>query len=337
MPEAAYDFHLPAQLIAQHPPKRREDARLLCVDDGIHPFSALPRLLRRGDVLVFNTSKVLPARLFGHKDSGGKMEILLERLLDRSTCLTQLGTARAPRQGSTLHTAGGVFVVGARQGAFTTLHAVDVRGRPAAVQPRFVRHGHTPLPPYIRRPAAHTDRRRYQTVYAQQPGSVAAPTAGLHFSKRLLTALSTAGIHSAFLHLHVGAGTFMPLRAGQTTLHSESYAIPAATARAITRAKQQGRRVIAVGTTTLRALEAAAMAPHSVRSGQGETNLFIRPGYAFRIADALITNFHLPKSSLFMLVCAFGGTARLHTAYAQAIAARLRFYSYGDAMLLPAA
>ena len=191
------------------------------------------------------------------------------------------------------------------------------------------------------RPTSAARRRRqtagrYQTVYADQPGSVAAPTAGLHFSKRLLAALPAAGVRTAFLHLHVGAGTFMPLRPGQTTLHSEAYAIPAATARAIAQTKARGSRVVAVGTTTLRALEAAAGASGAVSSGNGETQLFIRPGYAFQIADALITNFHLPKSSLFMLVCAFGGTARLHTAYRQAIAARLRFYSYGDAMLLTA-
>lgn len=336
-PASAYDFTLPPRLIAQHPPKKRDGGRLLNVDDGIHPFAALPALLREGDLLVFNASKVLPARLCGTKASGGKVEMLLERLLGGGDCLVQIGASKPPASGAHIGTAAGAFAVCGREGAFYHLRAIGKNGRAVSAARRFQRHGSTPLPPYIRRRATAADRRRYQTVYADTPGSVAAPTAGLHFSKRLLAALAAAGIGSARLHLHVGAGTFMPLREGQATLHSERYHIGRAAIAAIEKTQKRGGRVVAVGTTTLRALESAADSSGRLKSGAATTSLFIRPGTPFRVADALITNFHLPRSSLFMLVCAFGGSARLQAAYQQAIAADMRFYSYGDAMLLTAA
>ena len=349
----AYDFHLPPALIAQQPPLKRDGGQLLAVGDAhhvgdaIYPFTALPTLLTAGDLLVFNTSKVVPARLFGQKQSGGKIEILLERILGTSDCFVQIRASKTPAIGTLLHTAGGDFIVEQRQDTFYQLRAIGKNGRAVSVRRRFLQHGEIPLPPYIRRAATTADSRRYQTVYARESGSVAAPTAGLHFSKPLLRALAARGIASCQLHLHVAAGTFMPLRSStQTTLHSEQYAISAATAEQIRRTKQQGGRVIAVGTTSLRALEAAAnraaCAAHSngqqlLASGSAETDLFIRPGYPFRVADMLITNFHLPRSTLFMLVCAFGGSQRLQAAYQHAIAKQMRFYSYGDAMLLTAA
>ena len=331
---SAYDFCLPPHLIAQYPPKQRDSSRLLVANGDIHPFTALPQLLSADDLLVFNSSKVMPARLYGKKSSGGKVEILLERLLDYSNCLVQIKASRPPRPPAHLHTAGGDFVVCGRQQMFYHLRAVGRNGRDASAGARFRRHGMMPLPPYIRRQPQAADSRRYQTVYAEQPGSVAAPTAGLHFSRRLLAALDSAGIRRTMLQLHIGAGTFTPLQPQQTHLHSEHYQIPPAAAAAIRRAKKNGQRLIAVGTTTLRALEAAACPRRIIRSGAGETNLFIRPGYRFLLTDALITNFHLPRSSLFMLVCAFGGRQRLQAAYRRAIANQLRFYSYGDAMLL---
>ena len=237
-------------------------------------------------------------------------------------------------RGTHLHTAAGGFVVRERHGLFHRLVAVNARGLPVAAKPRFLRAGLPPLPPYIRRQADSSDRRRYQTVYARTAGSVAAPTAGLHLTTGMLSALRAGGIRIARLTLHVGAGTFSPLRAPTETLHSEAYGISARTAGIVNAAKKRGRRIVAVGTTTLRALESAVSDDGLLRPLRAETDLFIRPGFSFRLVDVLFTNFHLPRSSLFVLVCAFAGTARTHACYRHAISRKMRFYSYGDAMLI---
>jgi S-adenosylmethionine:tRNA ribosyltransferase-isomerase len=327
-----FDYPLPAELIAQHPAPERATSRLLRLGrDGVsdHVFTGLPQFLAAGDVLVFNDTRVIKARLLGAKDTGGRVEVLIERVLGPHEAVAQISASHAPRPGGRLRIAGAIDVdVLARTDDLFHLRFVG----DATVLELLEHHGSVPLPPYIRHPAGAEDELRYQTVYARAPGAVAAPTAGLHFDASLLETLRERGIELAFLTLHVGAGTFQPVRVRNLAdhrMHRERYAIPAATAAAVRRARAQGRHVIAVGTTSLRALEASGGA-----AGAGETGLFITPGFAFRVVDRLITNFHLPKSTLLMLVSAFAGIEPIRAAYRHAIAARYRFFSYGDAMLI---
>ena len=333
---ADFDYTLPPGLIAQAPLPERTASRLLVVDGGRledRRFADLPGLLRAGDLLVFNDTRVLHARLHGIKDSGGRVEVLIERPVGRHEALAQVRASHAPWPGSRLRLEGKLEVqVVAREGGFFLLRFPG----PEDLVDLLDRHGKLPLPPYIRRSAEEEDEARYQTVYARDRGSVAAPTAGLHFDEALMSALRTQGVELAWLTLHVGAGTFQPVRVGALVHHRmrrERYVIPSDTVAALAAARARGGRVVAVGTTTLRALEAAAQ-EGEVLAGPGETELFILPGFRFRTADALVTNFHLPKSTLLMLVSAFGGMENLRRAYAHAVAERYRFFSYGDAMFL---
>jgi S-adenosylmethionine:tRNA ribosyltransferase-isomerase len=333
-----FDFALPPELIAQHPASERSASRLLhLVADGRHDrhVRELPQLLRRGDLLVFNDTRVIKARLLGRKASGGKVELLIERLIDDHRALAQLGVSRAPAPGSriVLDDDAGELRVDGRQDAFFELHLL--RGGPWLAL--LERAGRLPLPPYIRHAPDATDDARYQTVFARTPGAVAAPTAGLHFDPALLAALDRAGVDRATLTLHVGAGTFQPVRVQQVQdhrMHAERYRIEPELVARIARARDRGGRVVAVGTTSVRALESAATAGGGIDAGESETCIFITPGYRFRVVDALLTNFHLPQSTLMMLVCAFGGQQRLMDAYRHAVAQRYRFFSYGDAMLI---
>jgi len=332
-----FDFHLPQELIAQAPLATRSASRLLVAKpDGAledRQFSNLPDYLRPGDLLVFNDTRVLHARLYGQKASGGQVEVLIERPVGAHEALAQIRASKSPKPGSrlTLENALDVEVLG-RVGEFFHLRFPDTDDLVVLLE----RHGKLPLPPYIERPADDADESRYQTVYARNPGSVAAPTAGLHFDDALLETLHTQGIHTAWLTLHVGAGTFQPVRVSDLSehrMHRERYVIPEDTIDAINRTRAAGGRVIAVGTTSLRALEGAAQ-KGPLQAGSAETEIFILPGFRFQVADMLVTNFHLPRSTLLMLVSAFAGSARIREAYAHAVASAYRFFSYGDAMLL---
>jgi len=335
---ADFDFDLPDDLIAQFPPAVRGGSRLLHVDAAgtrvDRDFRDLPGLLRANDLLVMNDTRVIKARLFGQKDSGGKVELLVERVTDEFEALAFIRASHAPKPGSTIHLADDVTVeVLARQDDLTRLRF------PRPVLDVLEQFGRLPLPPYIEHTPTADDEARYQTVYANEPGAVAAPTAGLHFDGAMLDALHEAGIRSARVTLHVGAGTFQPVRVddiAEHRMHSERYTIPQATVDAINDTRARGGRVVAVGTTSLRALEAAAATSQAgeLHAGSNETDIFITPGYRFRVVDALITNFHLPKSTLLMLVSAFAGVDVIRAAYAHAIAERYRFFSYGDAMFL---
>ena len=331
---ADFDYLLPPELVAQAPLPQRSASRLLAVDgerrtDG--DFVDLPQWLRAGDLLVLNDSRVLHARLLGRKESGGQVEILVERVLDHCTVLAQLRASKTPQPGSCLRLEDALDVeVLGREGEFYRLRFA---GDAAEL---VERHGRLPLPPYITRAADAPDEERYQTVYAREKGSVAAPTAGLHFDRELLVKLREKGVGLAYVTLHVGAGTFQPVRVSdlaQHRMHTESYVLPQATADAIAATRARGGRVVAVGTTSLRVLESAALGG-AIKVGAGDTALFVTPGFDFRVADLLITNFHLPKSTLLMLVAAFAGMEEIRSAYRHAIAARYRFFSYGDAMLL---
>lgn len=333
-----FDFDLPAELIAQYPPERRGQSRLLHLNgaDG-HVrdlmFPDLVELVRPGDVLVFNDTRVLKARLFGEKSTGGRVELLVERVLDSQLALALIRASHAPQPGSVLTVAGGIEIkVRERRGE---LYLLELIGE-GTVYEMLERYGSLPLPPYITRRPGSEDEARYQTVYAQAPGAVAAPTAGLHFDEDLLGALRARGAELAYLTLHVGAGTFQPVRVNdieQHRMHSEWYRLPAETSHAIARARDRGGRVVAVGTTVLRALESAG-SEGELRAGEGETAIFIRPGFRFRVVDRLLTNFHLPRSTLLMLVCAFAGMDDTLRAYGHAVAQRYRFFSYGDAMFI---
>ncbi len=344
MKRSDFSFDLPDALVAQYPLPERTASRLLCVDPGIDTegpwledrgFGGLPDLLEPGDLLVFNDTRVIPARLFARKPTGGRVEILVERLVDATSLLAQLRVARPPRAGDLLRLDGGdglALRVLAREGRFYRLGPVGGQGLAACLE----RCGHMPLPPYIRRDDETLDRRRYQTVYARNDGAVAAPTAGLHFDEALLERLDERGIGRAFVTLHVGAGTFQPVRVDDLSehrMHSETLSVPPGTCRRVDETRARGGRVVAVGTTAVRALETAA-ASGTLRPYDGETDLFITPGYRFRVVDALITNFHMPETTLFMLVCAFGGRERMLAAYRHAIARGYRFFSYGDAMMI---
>jgi len=328
-----FDYDLPTELVAQHPAPERTASRLLRLSRaGVsdHAFSDLPQFLSAGDVLVFNDTRVVKARLFGVKETGGRIEVLIERVLGANETLAQIRASHPPHPGAHLRLADAVdaTVVGRED----DLYRLRFDGEVLEV---LERHGEVPLPPYITHPPAAEDESRYQTIYARAPGAVAAPTAGLHFDEQLIGRLRAHGVELAFLTLHVGAGTFQPVRTHRIAdhrMHSEHYEIPAATTAALQRARERGRQVIAVGTTSLRALEAAAR-DGEVTAGSGETDLFITPGDRFRVVDRLVTNFHLPKSTLLMLVSAFAGIEPVRAAYRHAIAARYRFFSYGDAML----
>jgi S-adenosylmethionine:tRNA ribosyltransferase-isomerase len=332
---ADFDFDLPAELIAQFPAAERGASRLLHVDasGGLHDrqFRDLPALLRADDLLVMNDTRVIKARLFGRKATGGKVELLVERVSGEFEALAFIRASHAPQPGSRIHLADDVTVdVLARTDDLTLLRF------PQPVLDVLDRFGRLPLPPYIEHAPTAADEARYQTVYANEPGAVAAPTAGLHFDEAMLATLQAQGVRSARVTLHVGAGTFQPVRVDHIAdhrMHSERYTLPPATVDAIAETRERGGRVVAVGTTSLRALESAAR-HGTLHAGSDETDLFITPGYAFRVVDALITNFHLPKSTLLMLVSAFAGVDAIRAAYAHAIAARYRFFSYGDAMFL---
>ena len=359
---ADFDYALPPELVARVPLPRRSASRLLVVDgdrqiDG--HFMDLPQWLRAGDLLVMNDSRVLHARLLGRKESGGQVEVLVERLLDHSVVLAQVRASKPPRPGSRLRLEDALDIeVLGREGDFYRLRfsgdAVEL----------LERYGRMPLPPYIERTAEALDELRYQTVYARASGSVAAPTAGLHFDQDLLANLRKKGVAIAYVTLHVGAGTFQPVRTSclaEHRMHTERFVLPHTTADAIADTRARGGRIVAVGTTSLRVLESAALAgdlkvgagdapsrrdtalsgtkeapcaEESPSAGWRETALFVTPGFEFRVVDVLITNFHLPQSTLLMLVSAFAGLAEIRSAYRHAIADRYRFFSYGDAMLL---
>jgi len=336
MRRSDFHFELPDELIAQAPLPERGGSRLLVLDGESRVlrdrmFADLPSLLRRGDLLVLNDTRVLPARLYAQKPSGGRVELLLERLLGARRALFQLKASHKPKAGSELELPGEARarVIG-RHGALFELEF------DRDLVPFLETHGQVPLPPYIARAASEADRERYQTVFARAPGAVAAPTAGLHFDRARLDALAELGIERGVLTLHVGAGTFAPVRTERIEdheLHAEWLEVSAETCAAVARCRAAGGRVVAVGTTSVRALETAArggaLAPFA-----GDSRLFIYPGFEFRVVDAILTNFHLPESSLLMLVSAFAGREATLAAYAHAVAQRYRFFSYGDAMFV---
>ncbi len=336
-----FDFALPPELIAQQPAAERSGSRLLDgtgaapVDRG---FRDLPALLRAGDLLVFNDTRVIKARLLGAKASGGAVEALVERVLPNHEVLMHLRASKSPKPGSVVRFADAfdADVLG-RAGPQDALFHLRFPADPFAL---LEAHGHVPLPPYITHADTLEDERRYQTVFAANPGAVAAPTAALHFDDALLTELAQRGIARANVTLHVGAGTFQPVRTenlAEHTMHSEWFDVPQATVDAIARTRAAGGRIVAVGTTTLRALESAAVSGGpggTLEAGARDTDIFITPGFTFRVVDVLVTNFHLPKSTLMMLVSAFAGFEHMCALYAHAIDARYRFFSYGDAMLI---
>lgn len=333
-----FDYELPQELIAQAPPAERGAARLLCLDGrtGLladRQFRDILGLVDSGDVIVFNDTRVIKARLRGRKKTGGHVEVMIERIVGPGEVLAQVGANRPPGAGSTLVLEGAtIATVLGREREFFHLR---FEGCPDVLA-LLERHGSVPLPLYIARAADAADAVRYQTVYSRAPGAVAAPTAGLHFDSGLLRLLEERGVKLAYLTLHVGAGTFQPVRTqdlSRHVMHSEWYEVPQASVEAINAARGRGNRVMAVGTTTLRALESAA-ASGKLIAGLGETRLFILPGFRFQVADRLLTNFHLPRSTLLMLVSAFGGMKNIRRAYRHAIEQRYRFYSYGDAMLI---
>lgn len=331
-----FDFDLPEHLIAQHPPAERGGSRLLI---GLSQpfadkrFADLPQYIKRGDLLVFNNTKVIKARLFGQKASGGRIEALIERVLDEHTALAHIRSSKSPKAGTWLHFEGGIAAqMTERVGELFKLQFSGSQN----VYELLEQHGRLPLPPYIERHADSHDDARYQTVYAKHQGAVAAPTAGLHFTESLLTGLQEQGVGFAEVTLHVGAGTFQPVRSeniAEHKMHSEWFDIPSATVDKIAQTKARGGKVWSVGTTSLRALESAACSG-SLKAGQGDTDIFITPGYRFRVADRLITNFHLPKSTLLMLVSAFSGCEHIRELYRYAVGQEYRFFSYGDAMIL---
>ena len=337
MKRTEFNYHLPTELIAQRPLEQRSASRLLCLDrqsGGVsdRQFKDLPSLLSPGDLLVFNNTKVIPARLFGKKTSGGRVEILVERLLNKRECLAQVRASKSPKPGGELVLENGSQLkVLARQDGFFHLQSTGVD-----LMDLLQGLGHMPLPPYIARADNDADRRRYQTVFAESPGAVAAPTAGLHFDRALLDQLSDRGIEYTTVTLHVGAGTFQPVRVDNIEdhqMHAEWLEVSPLACEAINAAKTRGGRVVAVGTTAVRSLETAAqggsLAPYS-----GHSSTFNYPPYRFRVVDASVTNFHLPESTLLMLVSAFAGREKILAAYRHAVEQEYRFFSYGDAMLL---
>jgi len=349
-----FDYQLPEELIAHYPPASRGDSRLLCLNrqsgEVSHTtFQQLPDFLRAGDLLVFNNTRVIPARLFGQKESGGKVEVLLERILSDHEVLAQIRASKTPRKNGILLFPGSLksrtFLSGFAP-AFDMTRAVVLGREGDFFHLRFEcdvpvvefleRAGHMPLPPYIKREDQLADRERYQTVYGRVPGAVAAPTAGLHFDDAMLQRLDDCGVEKAYVTLHVGAGTFQPVRVddvSQHQMHSEWLRVPESVVQQIEDCRQRGGRVIAVGTTSVRSLETAALGG-SLAAFEGETDIFIYPGFQFRVVDAMITNFHLPQSTLLMLVSAFASKEKILGAYEEAVREKYRFFSYGDAMLI---
>ncbi len=331
-----FDYELPEELIAQAPLPDRGSSRLMHLDGATgaisdHRFEDLARFFRKGDLMIFNDTQVIKARLFGVKDSGGKVEIMIDRVLGSDTALAMLRASRTPKPGQAI-----AIDAELRLQVVAREDDLFVLAFPDDVFAILERYGQVPLPPYIERCADLTDEIRYQTVYASQPGAVAAPTAGLHFDKQMMDRLAHLGVEMAFITLHVGSGTFQPVRENNIdrhVMHAEWYCIPDATVRALKQTQSMGGRVCAVGTTSLRALESVA-ANGELVSGSKETRLFIRPGFRFRVVQRLLTNFHLPRSTLLMLVAAFGGLDNVMNAYRHAVEHRYRFFSYGDAMLL---
>ena len=332
-----FDYALPPELIAQHPVAERSASRLLDGSGAVpadRVFRDLPALLSPGDLLVFNDTRVIKARLLGEKATGGAVELLVERVLAGHEVWAHVRASKSPRAGSLLRLAGAfdAEVLG-RAGPDESLYHLRFPAEPLAL---LEAHGHVPLPPYIEREDGADDAERYQTVFASRPGAVAAPTAALHFDAGVLAALDARGVATARVTLHVGAGTFQPVRSeniGEHRMHSEWFEVPAATVDAVAATRARGGRVVAVGTTTLRALESAARGG-SLRPMFGDTDIFITPGFEFRVVDRLLTNFHLPKSTLMMLVSAFAGHAQVMALYRHAVESRYRFFSYGDAMWL---
>jgi S-adenosylmethionine:tRNA ribosyltransferase-isomerase len=339
MRRADFHYELPPELIAQAPHPQRSASRLLCLEGETgtladRQFADLPFLLKSGDLLVFNDTRVVAARLFGTKPSGGRVEIFLERPVAERRAWVQMRASKPIRPGLRINTAGGELrVVGRAADGASDLWEIET---PTEVLAFFEAHGAVPLPPYIERSAEASDRERYQSIFARAPGAVAAPTASLHFDADLVARLDAMDVQRALLTLHVGAGTFQPLRVdhiAEHVMHAERYEVPQSLVDAVATCRARGGRVVAVGTTVARALESAAGQGQLV-AGRGDTRLFITPGYAFRVVDVLITNFHLPESTLLMLVSAFAGREPVLAAYAHAVRERYRFFSYGDAMFI---
>ena len=337
MKRSDFQFDLPPELIAQQPLPRRSDSRLLRLSKSggqLHDghILDLPDLLREGDLLVFNNTRVIPARLYGRKETGGRVEIMLERMVDDSECLAQLRVSKSPREGSIIFLEdGSQMEVTGREGSFFRLRLVG-----GGLGEKLGKLGHMPLPPYIDREDTLEDRERYQTVYARHPGAVAAPTAGLHFDAALLDQIESRGVERVEVTLHVGAGTFQPVRCDDIAdhrMHAERLEVSDRVCEAVERTRSRGGRVIAVGTTAVRSLETAA-AGGTLEPYAGDSRIFIYPGYQFRVIDGLLTNFHLPESTLLMLVCALAGTEQTLAAYQHAVVMAYRFFSYGDAMLI---
>ncbi|OGT84533.1 MAG: tRNA preQ1(34) S-adenosylmethionine ribosyltransferase-isomerase QueA [Gammaproteobacteria bacterium RIFCSPLOWO2_02_FULL_61_13] len=335
-----FDYELPPDLIAQHPAEPRDSARMLLLSRqtghiehrGIRDF---PDCLRAGDLLVLNDTRVIPARLFGRKQTGGRMEILVERLRGEQDCLAQLRDAKSARSGTRItidDSDDACLEVLGREGEFFMLRRVDG----GTIMELLDKAGHVPLPPYIDRDDEPADREQYQTIFARRPGAVAAPTAGLHFTPDLLAAIGKRGVETGYVTLHVGAGTFQPLRSEVVEshrMHSEWYEVNELLCEQAEQVRQRGGRIVAVGTTSVRCLESAALGG-ALQPARGETDIFIYPGFGFRTVDAMLTNFHLPRSTLLMLVCAFAGREWVLAAYREAVQQRYRFFSYGDAMFI---
>ena len=330
-----FDFALPPELIAQHPATERAGARLLDGTGSVpadRAFRDLPSLLRAGDLMVFNDTQVVKARLFGEKPTGGKLELLIERVLQGREVAAHMKVSKKPQPGTTLQMVGGftATLTGRWPQDDGPLFRFMLSDDPYALMER---HGHVPLPPYITHTDSAEDARRYQTVFAKNPGAVAAPTAALHFDEAMLATLDAQGVRRATVTLHVGAGTFQPVKTenlSEHRMHSERYVVPEATQRALAETRECGGRIVAVGTTTVRTLESFALNGEA----EGDTSIFITPGFDFRLTDLLLTNFHLPKSTLIMMVSALAGYDHVMHLYRHAIAERYRFFSYGDAMLL---
>ncbi len=334
---AEFRYDLPQALIAQYPLERRSDSRLLVLDGATAAiddlrFNIFSTLLNSNDLLVFNNTRVMAARLYGRKVSGGKIEVLIERVLDNHRFLAHIRASKSPKAGTQIILGDEVVVdVIGRQGELFELSVQQIT--PMVLMEQY---GHMPLPPYIDRSDESLDLERYQTLFSERPGAVAAPTAGLHFDQKLLQQVEKMGVESVYVTLHVGAGTFQPVRVDDITkhvMHSEQVEVSVEVCEAIRRTRQQGGRVIAIGTTSVRSLEAASTSGQ-IEPFQGDTQIFIRPGYTFRSVDAMVTNFHLPESTLLMLVSAFAGYVPIMAAYRHAVAQRYRFFSYGDAMFL---
>jgi len=333
-----FHYHLPKDLIAQFPTEQRSASRLLVVNSKTNEiadkqFTDIESLINPGDLLVMNNTRVIPARLFGHKQSGGKLEVLVERILNEHEVLAQVRASKSPKPGSTIELGDNINAeVIARVDSFFQLRFEGEE----SVLDILDRIGHIPLPPYIERGDEAQDIERYQTVYAEQPGAVAAPTAGLHFDEALLARLKNKGVEFAYVTLHVGAGTYQPVRVENITdhkMHAEWVSVSDEVVKQIEKTKQAGGRVIAVGTTTVRSLESAALSG-SLQPLEAETDIFITPGFEFKVVDGLLTNFHLPESTLLMLVSAFAGYELMMKAYQHAVEKEYRFFSYGDAMFI---